>query len=752
MTGQFPKIMTAVCLVAALAVGSAATFAQTPTDKEISELIAREKFIKKQFEQLKTKMLELADLYDKTSVLAGLAEAEQQRQKDSARILRLAVAQAQSAMIAQKMDSVARHLKNKDEASAALDAKELVIKELQKVLDTLRFGLGDLDKRYERLKQWQELLAKVDDMIAKQKDLELKSRLNSERDTNDKQMADFAQRMKGLIAAQKDLLAKTGKLDKADPNVGKLSDLRDAVRGLIDKQTKIQSATPMTPVAELSVPAKAQKDLAGKTEKVGQAAKDAQKDDKLGKALAKAGADPKAAEKAAEALGQAAGEMKKASSALQRSSKSGAAKPQEQALADLKTAEKALSNAIAAMSKGTKPGDMARKQDDLGAKTDQLAKDVQKAADNAGMQSKAGDMSKAAGEMSKASDRLTSQDPKGAQKHQKEALKHLEKKADELADLRRRIEKEARKPTEPQAKEQAELASQASQTAQEMKNSESPTPGQSSMQKASQSMAKAAGQLSQGKSDKANPEQKKALDELQKTRDELAKEIQREEDIAQAEALAKIDAMLEKVLKTQKTLSSGTVAVFKLKTDKGYARPEELSLRNELADGEGKLADDVEKIRKMLDKEGTTVVFPAVLKEVQQDLGNVQRRLASLDAGDFTQSIQREVERTLQEMIDSIRKELSRRRKKGGGGGGGGKGGGGKKPPLVPPVAELKLLRILQLGINNRTISLADAKAKAAMGKDEISKQHKLLSGREDKLKGMALKIAKEMTKMRMSQ
>ena len=49
MTGRFLKFMPAACLAAVLAGGPVLTFAQAPTDKEVSELIAREKFIKTQF-------------------------------------------------------------------------------------------------------------------------------------------------------------------------------------------------------------------------------------------------------------------------------------------------------------------------------------------------------------------------------------------------------------------------------------------------------------------------------------------------------------------------------------------------------------------------------------------------------------------------------------------------------------------------------------------------------------------------------
>ena len=64
-------------------------------------------------------------------------------------------------------------------------------------------------------------------------------------------------------------------------------------------------------------------------------------------------------------------------------------------------------------------------------------------------------------------------------------------------------------------------------------------------------------------------------------------------------------------------------------------------------------------------------------------------------------------------------------------------------------MAELKLLRSLQITVNTRTILLAveKAKPKPEMGKEQITKEHKALAGREDKIKTMASKVAEQMSK-----
>ena len=748
MTRQILAVICITCAAGALVVAPAASPAATPTGKEISELIAREKFIKEQFEGLKTKMLELATLYEKSAALPNVPDTERENQLEAARVFRAAVAQAEAAGIAKDMISVA-DLLDKDEATAALDAKDKVIKNLKKVLRTMTEG-PELD--FDKIDEYTILLGKIDKILGDQKTLERQSRRAKDRDANDQAMADLSRRLAGLIGEQKNLMTRTGQLSQADWSIAKLDALRNKVRELIIQQTKIQAALPGTPVAKLSVPAKAQENLAGKTSEVRKDVADAQKDVALVKALFEAGADEETPRKAAEALALACNEMKKASDALNRSSKTGAAKGQEQALVDLKTAERILSEAISKMSDGSPAGDLGKQQVQLGAKTEQFGRDVRKAAENAGMEPDAGDLSDASGAMSDAADKLGAQNKQGAEKDQAEALKHLERKKRELDDLRRRMDEESRKPTDEQAEKQDKLAKEASRTSDEMKSQKgrAATPGRQNMDNAAKSMKNASGSLSQGKSGSANSQQQKAVKELKEARKQLADTLRRRQGIVQAEALAKIDAMLEKILKAQQTITEGTTAAYSLRdASQQYARTQQLTLRK-LSAGEGKLVDEIQTIRKLLAREGTTIVFPSVLKEVQQDVRTVESRLGRRQAGTFTQGVQKSIEQSLQEMIDAIRKELSNRRRNYPDSDDPttdpGPSPEGRKP-LVPRVAELKLLRSLQVTVNKRTRLLADEKAKPKpeMGKEQLSKEHKALAGREDKIKSMALKVAGQM-------
>ena len=103
----------------------------------------------------------------------------------------------------------------------------------------------------------------------------------------------------------------------------------------------------------------------------------------------------------------------------------------------------------------------------------------------------------------------------------------------------------------------------------------------------------------------------------------------------------------------------------------------------------------------------------------------------------YTQSQQKEIELTLEELIEAL--QQAQKQKEGSGGGGG--GGGGGDPPLLPGSAELKLLRAAQLRINRRTVAFDTART--PMGElDEVMKQEITnLSQRQAEIGDMTIRI-----------
>ncbi|MCD4700184.1 MAG: hypothetical protein K8R91_06405, partial [Phycisphaerae bacterium] len=416
---------------------------------------------------------------------------------------------------------------------------------------------------------------------------------------------------------------------------------------------------------------------------------------------------------------------------------------------DLKATEKKITEAIEKMGDSSKSSDLSAGQKPVAGETYELSMAIKDAEEKSRTSSKSspGDKSnldKASGHMSKAADSLGEQNKKAAAGSQQKALEQMRKEAKRLADLARKMEDAARTADlERQKQAQDATAEQAGKTAQDMKKSSNegqPTPGQKSAAGAAKSMKQAAGSLGEGDASAASDQQAQAVEQLKQAAEELRCAIDEARAAAQEETLAKIEQILRDALERQKEITKLTDKTYKQRKGDQYERSQVLKLA-ELSDGEGELAEKINGALARIRAEGITAVFPMVLDEVQADLSGVQNLLAKKKAGPLTQSVQKGIEKSLEELVDALSKEMRRRKKKQGGGGG--SGGGAAKPPLVPPVAELKMLRTLQKQINTRTLVLDASSRSGEVSRAELEIQHKIIAKRELRL----VKTTRELNK-----
>ena len=103
------------------------------------------------------------------------------------------------------------------------------------------------------------------------------------------------------------------------------------------------------------------------------------------------------------------------------------------------------------------------------------------------------------------------------------------------------------------------------------------------------------------------------------------------------------------------------------------------------------------------------MAFPEAVIELREDMLVVSRRLEESKVGKLSQAIEQDIIESLEEMIDALQKELEKVEDED-------KDQKDQKPqqqqqdqepPLVDKLAELKMLRALQLRINRRTRRLA---------------------------------------------
>jgi DNA repair exonuclease SbcCD ATPase subunit len=301
-----------------------------------------------------------------------------------------------------------------------------------------------------------------------------------------------------------------------------------------------------------------------------------------------------------------------------------------------------------------------------------------------------------------------------------EKLKAAEAK---LADLRSRQAEQLQRTKDAQSKQSAEerrrelerlarhekeLQQETARLAQQLKRLRAEQAGKTSSS-ASNRMGQAGQQLQQGDGDEAQAEQQKVLEDLEKAQQEVAQARREAEAQLAMEQLAKIADTLVSLHARQKTLKEETVRLDQARQEKGnWTRPQLASLRA-AGETQGVVRSDTDKAREVLT---SAPVFALTLTRA---ISNMERAIDLLNerrADTETQTAQQAAIDRFAQLLDSLKNEPSDQQgdEQSGGGQGGGQQGG---PPRdgIPPLAQLKMLKSLQIEINDRTRELGEVRA-----------------------------------------
>lgn len=383
----------------------------------------------------------------------------------------------------------------------------------------------------------------------------------------------------------------------------------------------------------------------------------------------------------------------------------------------------------------------SKQQSDVAEATKRLETDVRKLEQDAASsgepasggssesaESAAGDLQSAGKNMNKAQAAMESSEAPSAKEDQKEALEHLRRARHKLAEAKKAAEEKAK--PDQLAKRQSETAAEAEALGRKMRGQQGeqsggqpggekggkqgeqngsqkpgePTPGQKQIEKAQGHMEDATDDLDDEKPRDATGDQDKALAELDAAADELEEALRQLRQEEQEDVLRDLEARFRVMLETQLEINTGTKEVDTVGPD-NFKRAEKLRTA-ELADDQGKLAKDVDICLHVLEEEGTTVVFPAVLEQLAEDMRDVESRLKELYVGVLTQAIQEEIVSTLQDLVDAVERrqqEMSEQQQQG-------RPGSPDEQPLLPTSAELKLLKAMQVRVNSRTSVIEETK------------------------------------------
>ncbi len=199
----------------------------------------------------------------------------------------------------------------------------------------------------------------------------------------------------------------------------------------------------------------------------------------------------------------------------------------------------------------------------------------------------------------------------------------------------------------------------------------------------------------------ASNSQEQALKQLEQAKAELERILRqlREEEVERT--LTQLTARFRKMLEMQTVVYDGTVRLDHVPLPQRTHDHEIECAR--LSRQESQIVHEVDKALLVLHEEGSSVAFPEAIEQMRDDMRQVTDRLAALKVEKITQSLEKDIIAALEETIAAMEQSLKDLQKK-------------KTPPgqmpmagqpddmeLVDKLAELRMIRSLQMRINKRT-------------------------------------------------
>lgn len=221
------------------------------------------------------------------------------------------------------------------------------------------------------------------------------------------------------------------------------------------------------------------------------------------------------------------------------------------------------------------------------------------------------------------------------------------------------------------------------------------------LRQAQQRMAEAQKKLEESQRDGAVEEQSKAVEELEQAKAELERILRqlREEELERM--LVLLEARFRKMLDEQIEVYDETK---KLDAASKKAPAHELEIASgRLARKETLIVREADRALVLLREDGTSTAFPEAIEQARDDMESIAERLRETRVDLITQGLEEDVIAALEETLAALQqalKDLREQKQQGQPQQGGGEPG---EKPLVDQLAELRMIRSLQVRVNKRT-------------------------------------------------
>ncbi len=244
-------------------------------------------------------------------------------------------------------------------------------------------------------------------------------------------------------------------------------------------------------------------------------------------------------------------------------------------------------------------------------------------------------------------------------------------------------------------------------------------------------MREAQQKLNEAKREDAKEKQAEAIKELEQAKADLEEILRQLREEEMSRTLAMLETRFRKMLGQQVEVYEGTKKVDK--TPKAERDRDDEIEAGRLSRKESQIAAEADKALAVLREEGSAVAFPEAVTEMREDMEQVVARLAQAKTGEVTQGIETDIIAALEEMIASLQKaqkDMEQKNKQGQPP----PSGEQDEPPLVDTLAELRMIRALQMRVNVRTERYAQMTKTEQTDKPDLLEALKRLAEREARI------------------
>ena len=272
---------------------------------------------------------------------------------------------------------------------------------------------------------------------------------------------------------------------------------------------------------------------------------------------------------------------------------------------------------------------------------------------------------------------------------------------------------------------------------QENSDSQKEETPQDRLKKAQQKMEEAQKKLEQAQKEGAVEKQEEALRELEKAKSELEEILRQLREEEEKRKLAQLEVRFKKMLELQKSIYESTLRLDeRLKKNDGKDADGALSVESvRLSGRENDVYMEGNKALLLLQEDGTAVAMTEALASAVEDIEGVIELFNKANVGVSNQTRQENIIATLEELLDAIKRELKDMEDKEQQNQDGESPGGEMIEALVDQLAELKMIRSMQMRINKTTQRCQKLITGAAAEDPEVINVLNELSVREERLR-----------------